>query len=90
LDNRKDIGIYPLKQFTRVIHGNPNAQGRTAMGSPPPNIIWSSSKETLCKIKSLSIVKKEIWKSAILTLNMPHLSDMFFFFDEIHFIILNT
>jgi hypothetical protein len=34
LNNRNDIGIYPLKQFAHVIHGNPNPQGRTAMGSP--------------------------------------------------------
>jgi hypothetical protein len=44
LDNRKDIGIYPLKQFAHVIHGNPNTQGRTAMGSPSPNGICSSGK----------------------------------------------
>jgi hypothetical protein len=46
LNNRKVIGIYPLKQFARVIHENPNAQGRTAMGSPSPNGIGSSGKET--------------------------------------------
>jgi hypothetical protein len=34
LGDRKDIGIYPLKQFAHVIHGNPNHQGRTAMGFP--------------------------------------------------------
>jgi len=28
------IGIYPLKQFAPVIHGNRQARGRIAMGSP--------------------------------------------------------
>jgi hypothetical protein len=45
LNNRKDIGIYPLKQFAHVIHGNPNPQGRTAMGSPSPNGIRSFGKK---------------------------------------------
>jgi hypothetical protein len=45
MNNRNDIGIYPLKQFAHVIHGNPNAQGRTAMGSPP------SSRVVLREIK---------------------------------------
>jgi len=42
LNNRRVIGIYSLKQFAHVIHGNPNAQGRTAMGSPSPTGIGSS------------------------------------------------
>jgi len=46
LNNRKGIGIYPLKQFAHVIHGNPNAQGRTAMGAPSTNSICLSGKET--------------------------------------------
>jgi hypothetical protein len=32
----KLIGIYPLKQFAPVIHGNHRIQGRIAMGSPSP------------------------------------------------------
>jgi hypothetical protein len=30
------IGLDPLKQFARVIHGNHPVQGRIAMGSPAP------------------------------------------------------
>jgi len=58
LDNRKHIGIYPLKQFAHVIHGNPNPQGRIEMGSPSPNGICSSGKKRFCKIKILSIVNE--------------------------------
>jgi len=49
-----DIGIYPLKQFAHVIHGNPNPQGRTAMGSPSPNGIRSSGKEVSLQNKNLN------------------------------------
>jgi hypothetical protein len=45
------MGIYSLKQFAHVIQGNPNAQGRTAMGSPLPIGICYPAKGDLHKKK---------------------------------------
>jgi len=60
LNSRKDIGIYPLKQFAHVIHGNPNTQGRTAMGSPSPNGICSSGKKVPPQNKLSPVAPKVI------------------------------
>jgi len=61
LDNRKDIGIYPLKQFAHVNHGNPNAQGRTAMGSLRPADLFAGRSNQPEKRKARPFSGSGFW-----------------------------